>query len=127
MPEFMLLKRFYVLEKVMFFLFQRRISLSAIKSKKNFPSFTTPTSARNFSSVFVRYENTQHSRILDNYRVRLSSKDIKDVRHFSISIVKFQDVGGSTVSESVSTESTSSISSGMYFEKRKLLKKFLLI
>jgi len=89
----------------------RRISLSAIKSKKNFPSFTTPTSARNFSSVFVKYENTQHSRVLDNYRVRLSSKDIKDVRHFSISIVKFQDVGGSTVSESVSSESTSSISS----------------
>lgn len=89
----------------------RRISLSAIKSKKNFPSCTTPTSARNFSSVFVKYENTQHSRILDNYRVRLSSKDVKDVRHFSISIVKFQDVGGSTVSESVSTQSTSSISS----------------
>jgi len=95
----------------MFLMPMRRISLSAIKSKKNFPSFTTPTSARNFSSVFAKYENTQHSRILDNYRVRLSSKDIKDVRHFSISIVKFQDVGGSTVSESVSTESTSSISS----------------
>jgi len=89
----------------------RRISLSAIKSK-NFPAFTTPTSARNCSSVFAKYENTQHSRILDNYRVRLSSKDIKDVRHFSISIVKFQDVGGSTVSESVSSESTSSISFG---------------
>jgi len=90
----------------MFLMPMRRISLSAIKSKKNFPSFTTPTSARNFSSVFVKYENTQHSRVLDNYRVRLSSKYIKDVRHFSISIVKFQDVGGSTVSESVSTEST---------------------
>lgn len=75
----------------------------------------------------MKYENTQHSRVLDNYRVRLSSKDIKDVRHFSISIVKFQDVGGSTVSESVSSESTSSISSGMYIEERKLLKKFLLI
>ena len=75
----------------------------------------------------MKYENTQHSRILDNYRVRLSSKDVKDVRHFSISVVKFQDVGGSTVSESVSTHSTSSISSGMYFEERKLLRKFLLL
>ena len=88
-----------------YFNFQRRVGLSNLRAKKTFASFAAPNSARNFSIAvkkpFIKRENESGSRVLDNFRVSVSLKNINS-RHFSVSIVKFQDVSG-LVSPSEST------------------------
>ena len=89
---------------MLFFIFQRRTGVIVLRAKKCASPFSAPKLVRNFSSAFTKYENPHSSTItLDNFRVCVSLKNIQDLRYFSTSIVKYQDMNTS-LSEAVSAQ-----------------------